>query len=400
VSAADGPSRPTRAFLVDPSLFTAPYDAALTEGLVAAGVEPTWAVRPTRAGDRQEIAREYVDDFFYRRTDALALPGPLRASCKGIAHALGLGRLARLVRARKPDVVHFQWAVLPLLDTAAIAWIRRSCPVVLTVHDTTPINGDRLSSLQKLAFDLPARLADKVIVHTQAGRRALLARGFPSSKVSVIAHGPLRLQTKATPARRARDSRWTLVLFGEIKPYKGVDVLIEAVAQLPASVREQARFIVAGRPRMDLAPLDERLKVLGLGAAVEIRPGRLSEDELAELFEEADCFLFPYRQIDASGAYFLVKALGKWVIASRVGIFAEDVQDGVTGTLVPPDDPRALAAALGDAILARLEPAAVDCEHDWTAIGWQTRALYHDAHRRFLAQRGARRRVRALVSDP
>ena len=56
---------PLRALLVDPSLFTGPYDGALTEGLVAAGVEPVWAVRPTRKGDRQEIDVARVDPFFW-----------------------------------------------------------------------------------------------------------------------------------------------------------------------------------------------------------------------------------------------------------------------------------------------------------------------------------------------
>ena len=50
-----------QALLVDPSLFTAPYYAALTQGLLAAGVEVTWATRPTRRGDRQETPIERVD---------------------------------------------------------------------------------------------------------------------------------------------------------------------------------------------------------------------------------------------------------------------------------------------------------------------------------------------------
>ena len=76
-STANGSS--LHALLVDPSLFTAPYDAALTTGLVAAGVDPLWAVRPVRARDRREIPAPYVDDFFYRRVDDNPrIPGRLR----------------------------------------------------------------------------------------------------------------------------------------------------------------------------------------------------------------------------------------------------------------------------------------------------------------------------------
>jgi glycosyltransferase involved in cell wall biosynthesis len=247
---------PMRALLVDPSLFTGPYDAGLTEGLVAAGVSPTWAVRPTREGDRQEIGTDYVDAFFYRRVDRLtALPGPLRSAAKGVAHALGLARLVLRVLLRKPDVVHFQWLVVPPLDALAIRIIGLRCPVVFTAHDTVPFNGEYLSFLQNLAFDLPIRLSDRVIVHTAAGMQRLVERGVPREKVAVIPHGPLRLHASPSDDARPRDPRRTFVLFGEIKHYKGADVLIEAVGRLPRELRARARFIVAGRPRMELSPL-------------------------------------------------------------------------------------------------------------------------------------------------
>ena len=89
-----------RALLVDPSLYTAPYDAALDQGLRAAGVQPSWAIRPTRAGDREEIAVSEVALFFYQRVDGITRwPAGLRALAKAFAHAWGL---ARLVAASGP----------------------------------------------------------------------------------------------------------------------------------------------------------------------------------------------------------------------------------------------------------------------------------------------------------
>ncbi len=226
-----------RALLVDPSLFTAPYDAALTEGLLAAGVDATWATRPTRRGDRQEIPKERVDAFFYRWVDEAAhLPRRMRAVAKGVSHLIGLCGLVLRVFRRRPDIVHFQWTVLPHLDAIAILIIRLRRPVVLTVHDPVPFNGERRSWLQTAGFDLPIRLANRVIVHTQAGRRTLLGRGVPAEKVAVIPHGPLRLSVPLPGKRgsaRTDEDRWTFLLFGEIKPYKGIDLLIEALGLLP-----------------------------------------------------------------------------------------------------------------------------------------------------------------------
>lgn len=369
---------PIRALLVDPSLFTAPYDAALTQGLLEAGVEPTWAVRPVRAGDREELPSRYVEPFFYRWVErASFLPAKLRDGCKGVAHAWGLLRLIWRCIVLKPDVVHFQWIVVPPLDTLAIWCLRWFAPVVLTVHDTVPFNGQRMSAWQRLGFDLPIRLADRVIVHTKAGREALLARGVDDEKLAVIPHGPLSLPIKAAePSPLADPSRYTFVLFGEIKPYKGADVLLEALGSLPTLIQRQARVVIAGRPRMDIAPLLERIQELGLSSLVEVRAHRHSEQEMADLFAAADCFVMPYRQIDASGVYFLVKPLGKWLICSKVGIFAEELREESQGWLVPPGNEATLALALARAIVERPEARSVEVGSAWSAIGEATRQVY------------------------
>lgn len=368
--------------LVDPSLYTAPYDAALTRGLLAAGVQPTWMTRPVRPGDRQEIPAEHTDAFFYRRVDRAAwLTGPLRSIVKGCAHLAGIAKLLWRIRRAKPDVVHMQWIVVPLIDIAAMALIRRWSPLVLTVHDTVAYNGQKMSWMQQLGHKLPARLAHHVIVHTRSGRQTLLRLGVPEERVCVIPHGPLALSVAAAPPA-ARDPRWTVVLFGEIKPYKGLDVLIEAVAALAVPVRRQLRVVVAGRPRMDIAPLAARIAALGLGEHFELRLGRLTEEEMAALFAEADGFVFPYRQVDASGVYYLVKSLGKWLIASRVGVFAEEM-DGDAQRTVPPEDVPALARALQHAVAERPRGSARGPESSWSDIGRATRALYERARAEF-----------------
>src|SRR5262245_34969578 len=126
------------------------------------------AIRPTRDGDRQEIAAEHIDLLFYARVDGMRRGSPrLRAVAKGLAHVVGLARLVWLVSKGARDVVHFQWAVVPVLDVLAMLLVRRSCPVLLTVHDTTPFNDERPTSWQSFAFDAPLRCADRLIVHTR-----------------------------------------------------------------------------------------------------------------------------------------------------------------------------------------------------------------------------------------
>ena len=383
-----------RALLVDPSLFVAPYDAELHQGLTAAGVEPRWTVRPWRMGELPLLSKAAVDQLFYRRADAWTfLPRQVRALVKGLSHFFGLARLLRRAAEWRADVVHFQWAVVPALDALAFVLLQRKRPVILTVHDTVPFNGERLSWMQTWALHLPMRKADALIVHTAAGKETLQRQGFQEEKIWVIPHGPLTLQATPSPrSRLQRDARtWECVLCGEIKHYKGADLLVEAVGRLPESVRRQAHFVIAGIPRIDITALRERIAALDLRGCVEIRDWRHSDQEVADLLSGANCIVFPYRQIDASGVYFLVKGLGKWLIATRVGIFAEDIIEGEHGELIPPNDPQALAAALEEAITQRKAARkSVGGPDSWAAIGQTTRQLYTDVLARHRQAAGAR----------
>lgn len=371
-----------KVMLVDASLYTAPYDAALSEGLAAAGVQVAWATRPARRGDRDELAPHCADTFFYRWTDqARWLPGKLRPLAKGCAHLVGMARLLWKIRRDKPDAVHLQWIVVPLVDLAAMALIRRWCPLILTVHDSVGYNGQTPPWPQRLGLRSPAKLAHRVIVHTRAGELRLRRAGVPVERLSVIPHGALR-PPPAVAAASAGDARYTVVLFGEIKPYKGLDVMIEAVAAIDPARRRGLRVVVAGRPLMDLAPCASRIAALGLGEHFELRLRRQTEQEMAALFAEADGFVFPYRQVDASGVYHLVKGLGKWLIASRVGVFAEEMGAG-QGALVPPGEVAALARALEHAVAERPRGSAAAPGDSWVSIGLATRALYERARGEF-----------------
>ncbi|WP_062110980.1 glycosyltransferase [Aureimonas sp. AU40] len=370
------------ALLLDPSLFTPAYDAGLSGGLRQAGVRPRWLTRPLRAGEEAELDPAECEPAFYRRVERIApARAKLRALAKGASHLADLAALVRRAGRERPDVLHLQWAVLPAFDAAAILALRRRCPVVMTVHDTVPFNGERISFMQNKGFDLPLRVADRLIVHTEAARGNLLERGLVPGKIHVIPHGPLSLKAQpgAAALARARDPRFTLVLFGQIKPYKGLDLLVEALGRLDPALRAKGRVIVAGAAMMDMAPITARAEALGLGASLELRLGRLDTQAMADLFHEADGFVFPYRQIDASGVYFLLKPLGKWMVASRVGIFAQDILEGEGGTLVPPEDIESLSSALADAFLRRPPPRPAGTGESWAEIGLATRRVYEGA---------------------
>ena len=259
--------------------------------------------------------------------------------------------------------------------------------MVVTVHDTTPFNGSPSHPLQTRGFRLALAGADRLIVHTAAGRDRLAALGIAPGRIAVVPHGPLG---GAGPRRdRPAGERLIVVAFGKIRPYKGLDVLVEALARLDAGTRSRLRVIVAGEPMMDLGPLRRRIADAGLGETVDLVARRLDEAETEVLLDAADAFVFPYREIEASGVFYLVQGLGRWIIASRLGAFAEAIADGASGRLVAPEDPDALAAALREAALARPRPSAAPRVTGWDAIARATVGVYAAAWHDWSAGRRA-----------
>jgi glycosyltransferase involved in cell wall biosynthesis len=379
--------------LVDPSLFTAPYDAALSNGLADNDIHPRWATRALRTDEEADIDEALHLSVFYPWTD-----GPNRRKgfgsriIKGIEHAAGLRKLIHM--SASEDLVHFQWALVPALDARAMHAIRRHCPVVLTVHDMVPYNGKAVSVLQTSGLTAVFQAADHIIVHTPEALEALTASGVVRQRLSVVPHGllPLKASTATKRDDGRHDQRWRIVQFGKIQHYKGVDILIEALGLLDADSRSRLRIIVAGEPEIDMEPLFARARSLGLNDLLEFRPNRLSEAEMCHLLGSADAFLFPYRAIQASGVLLLIAGMGKWVVASDLGVFAEMIgRDDTAGALVTPEDPAALADAILASMGRRPSRSLASGVPDWTEIGRMTVKVYQAAldHWRTEQMRGA-----------
>lgn len=366
-----------RVLQVDPSLFTPPYDAALTDGLESAGVEVMWAGRPCRVHEESVLKPGHMRELFYRRDPRSAKGAPLLAKLgKAWAHIVGLHALGRYALQSDCDIVHFQWSVLPFLDALAIRRLSRQRPVVFTVHDTSPFNNSPSSQVQKLGFEQVLSAADALIVHTHSAKRAISELVPDRSKVWVIPHGPLGTLTEERERSLPRAGmRWRYLLFGKMQKYKGIDILIEAAGLLTSAQREAVEILIVGEPLIELSPLQRRIEELDVAQCVTFRPGFVSERNVPELLLSADAYVFPYRAIDASGVLHLVLETGRWIVASDLGAFSETIVEGQNGSLVRPEAPRDLA----DALWAGVGRRAVSTLRDrptWADIGAKTRDLY------------------------
>jgi glycosyltransferase involved in cell wall biosynthesis len=166
-----------------------------------------------------------------------------------------------------------------------------------------------------------------------------------------------------------------VLCFGLIRPYKGIDVLLEAWR----GVRDAELWIV-GAPRMDINELS-----VGTPASVRFVPRFVSDEELAACFRRADVVVLPYREIDQSGVAFTALGFGKAMLLSDVGGFPELAAAGAARTF-PAGDMDALGLELNGLLsdeaarraLASAAREAASGTYSWSNVAARTLALYRE----------------------
>jgi len=160
-----------------------------------------------------------------------------------------------------------------------------------------------------------------------------------------------------------------LLFFGIVRPYKGLDVLLRALARTPAHVT----LTVAGEFWGGTADTEQLITDLGLAGRVRLWPEYVPAREIPALFAAADALVLPYREATASQNVLLAFAFGVPVVTTTAGALAEAVHDGVDGLTCAPGDVEDLARALTEisapetARRLRSGVRAVDPEPYWAA---------------------------------
>jgi glycosyltransferase involved in cell wall biosynthesis len=356
--------------VVDPSAYTPPYDHALCAALARQGATVrlqtsrfAYAAAPPPSGYER-------CERFYRR--GLGGAGSRRRFAVKLAQHVP-DMLAYRRAAAAADVVHFQWLTVQPVD---VHLLPRSRPLVLTAHDVLPREPRRGQlDAQRRLYDR----VDAVVVHSEHGRERLVEQlGVAPGKVTVIAHGAFDHLT-AVPGERplppalAQVDKPVVLFFGLLRPYKGLDVLLQAWRDV-----DDAELWIVGMPRMDVA-------ALRASAPPSVRwvPRFVADEELGAYFRRADLVVLPYREIDQSGVLFTALAFGAPLLLSAVGGFPELAEQGAAA-LVAPGDSAALAAELRRLLadrpareaLAAGARAAAAGRYSWDAIAGEHLALY------------------------
>jgi glycosyltransferase involved in cell wall biosynthesis len=366
---------PIRVQLVDPSAFTPPYDRALAAALARGGAEVELLTSRFLYGPVPEPEGYRVQERFYRRSSARGLRAPGRRAFKLVEHLADMRRFGREVDA---DVVHYQWLTVPALDERLLPPLR---PRVMTAHYVLPARPSR----RQLASARSAFGAmDAVVAHSEHGARRLRGVvGLDPNRVRVIHHGAFdyltRLAEEKPLAPELEGAEQPVILFfGLLRPYKGLDTLLEAFRQV-----EGAELWIVGNPRMEVEPL--RRLAAEAGGRVRFLTRFVEDAEIPAIFRRADVVVLPYRDAEHSGVLYTGLAFGKAMALSTVGGFPEVAEQGAA-RLVPPEDPAALAATLSELIddkaaraeLGEAAARAAAGSYSWDEAARQTLVLYRE----------------------
>ena len=340
--------------MLDPSLFTGRYDDSLCAALAAQGAQVTLLGRPMRPTDAIAPQGYRYRPHFFRRSEALRdRLGEGRAFRLAKAAEYGLAcALGDLRLLTQADVVHVQWLPLGPADRLMLKRLAGRVALVHTVHNADAYHAD--AGVQGRGYRALLDGFDALIVHGDTTRAALVGQGIAPARIHVTPHPPMRLAraTQADLDAVPQPMLPRLLFFGTIRPYKGVDVLVDACIFL---WRQGHGFelVIAGKPFIDMMPMIEAVARAGFADRLVTDLGFLTEGRLDAHMARADMIAFPYRHIDSSGAFLSALHHGKAMVTSDAGMFGQ-LPDGVATRASAGD-----AAALGKALLPLIESPAI-----------------------------------------
>jgi glycosyltransferase involved in cell wall biosynthesis len=373
------------------------YSFGLTKALVAKGVRVE--VIGGEAVDSPELHTMPLVRFVNLRGNRRADASLARKVSRVLVYYAGLVRYALTAR---PKVFHVLWNnKFEYFDRTLLMLFYKLCgkKIAFTAHNVNKARRDEADSLlNRLTLRIQYGLVDHIFVHTEMMKDELRGDfGVSEKAITVLIH-PLNVavpESSLTPAVAKtqlgiRSDERTILFFGAIAPYKGLDFLVTAFQRLVAK-DTRYRLIIAGRPKegecegywADIQAAISRT----IDLSRVIQDIKYVSDEKAELyFKAADVLALPYREIFQSGVLFLAYSYGLPIVAADVGSLRETIVEGKTGFLCRPRDPDDLRKALEEYFVSDLFKNLSEARerireharsrHSWAPVAQLTRDLY------------------------
>ena len=290
------------------------------------------------------------------------------------------------------DLLHAQWWTTflgPVYFVIFIGFKIRRKPIIITVHN---VLSHEKTFMHKVVSGFLFKLCDHFIVHSSSNKTQLMKHYYISGdRISNIPHGPLDFHVQNDMNRqKAREelgfnpSDKVLLLFGAVRPYKGIDTALNACQKVFKQFPE-ARLLIAGKLWETWDRYEKIIRDMKAADNIKKHLRYISSDEVGKFFLASDLVLLPYNHFDSqSGVGAIALAFHKPMIVTETGGLPELVADRFY--VVPPNDPEALAGKIIACFKdpSRLAGMSKDSEMiadriSWKAIAEKTISVYRKA---------------------
>ena len=319
--------------------------------------------------------------------------GKIDKTIKYIKH---LVHLLNYIQKENINVVHYQFFRFrsESLFFAFLKLLRIN--LVYTAHNLLP---HEITKIDYLLQFMIYKSAKAVVVHSMSIKNKLVD-SFPirSEKIHIIPHGnyDTYLPEKSISKNQARKKMNLsvnddiLLFFGNIREYKGLDLLLDAF-QIASECNKQLKLIIAGASqKMQLeTKYKERIAQLSSKDRVIFHSGFIPSENVAFYFIASDIIILPYKNIYHSGVVHLAYSFGRPIIATKVGDLEEAVEHGKSGFLVDCNNPKSLAKMINTAFInkkkldnmGRYARKLSEKKYSWNNIALQTLEMYKRAEK-------------------
>lgn len=259
-------------------------------------------------------------------------------------------RFISLCMACRP-LVHFQWIIFPPVDIVGLFVLRAmGIRIVYTAHN--PLPHDRKGVGNRLIYGFLYGIPDILILHSKANLQELVGY-FPkyTSKVKIVPFGlPFEDVTVISREEARKRLSWkndevVFVFQGNIHKYKGLDILLEAIAAV--NTEKKIHLVISGSWKgVEKSEYESLLSKASSKFSVSVIDGVPKVEEFRDLACGCDAWVLPYRQATTSFTGMAAMRFGAFIVATRTGSFPEMLEEWSKDWLIPPND----TAALKDAI--------------------------------------------------
>jgi D-inositol-3-phosphate glycosyltransferase len=341
------------------SLLTAgrdrPYALGLAAALATAGVKFDFI--GSDEVDSPELRENPQINFLNLRGDQSVKAGALKKVSRVLIYYF---RLLNYALTARPKIFHILWNnKFEFFDRTALMLFYKLLgkKIIFTAHNVNAAQRDAKDSWwNRATLKFQYRLCDHIFVHTEKMRRELFSNfGIPEKKVTVIPFGinqtvPYTMLTPESARQKLelKPSDKVILFFGNIAPYKGLEILVDAFADA-IKLDSDLRLVVAGRPKGEeiyWRELSEKINRSPARAKMILKIEYVPDAETEIYFKAADVLVLPYTHIFQSGVLVLGYNFGLPAIAADVGSLREEIIEGKTGFVFEPKNVRDLGRVI------------------------------------------------------